>query len=309
MIFLFGLNFQKISYTYHCGWVRWIGEGWENFSFHYPLEVKFGFGRIFLRFLFSTLLWRLEMRFDESPFPITHLDTISHFGRKILKYFFPTTHRTWEVRLGEKSQNFSEIILSLSYRGWFFCLTYFFKYFLHSPLRMKTAFLRKKRKSFEKNIFPLSDGREMLKQSIGWINFFVSTILLRKRKLFWRRYLKNISTFPTGHENPIWPNFFEKIKIFISLYLSGKNVNPHQCICRCHQKDKNDKVYQGQIPKVLLGKNSIKIHKKKFKNWPWYTLHTAAWVNLDEPLLPKVLLGDFFKNLLRESLYNDLNRG
>lgn len=288
MIFLFGLNFQKISYTYHCGWVRWIGEGWENFSFHYPLEVKFGFGRIFLRFLFSTLLWRLEMRFDESAFPITHLDTISHFSRKNLKYFFLLPNGHWNCVLA-KTLKFFEKNCSLASlprkRNPFFC------FHLHQKMPIPTTHWKRDRilNRISENFFP--------------------HLPLRMGTAFWRRYLKNISTFPTGHENPIWPNFFEKIIIFIPLYLSWKNVNPHQWICRCHQRDKNDKVYQGQIPKVLLGKISIKIHKKKFKNWPWYTLHTAAWVNLDEPLLPKVLLGDFFKNLLRESLYNDLNRG
>lgn len=169
------------------------------------------------------------------------------------------------MRLGEKSQNFSEIILSLSYRGWFFCLAYFLKYFLHSPLRMKTAFLRKKRKSFEKNLPIIGWPRNA--QAVHRVDkFFCIYYPTEEKKAVLAVIIEKISLHsPLDTKTRFGRTFFEKIKIFIPLYLSGKNVNPHQCICRCHQKDKNDKVYQGQIPKVLLGKNSIKIHKKSLR--------------------------------------------
>lgn len=186
----------------------------------------------------------------------------------------------------------------------------FFKIFLTLTTADENGVFTKKTKIFWKKYLPII-GWPRNAQAVHRVDkFFCIYYPTEEKKAVLAVIIEKISLHsPLDTKTRFGRTFFEKIKIFIPLYLSGKNVNPHQCICRCHQKDKNDKVYQGQIPKVLLGKNSIKIHKKKFKNWPWYTLHTAAWVNLDEPLLPKVLLGDFFKNLLRESLYNDLNRG
>lgn len=57
------------------------------------------------------------MRFDESPFPITHLDTISHFGRKILKYFFLLPNGHWNCVWAKTLKFFEKIALSLHYRG------------------------------------------------------------------------------------------------------------------------------------------------------------------------------------------------
>ena len=38
------------------------------------------------------------------------------------------------------------------------------------------------------------------------------------------------------------------------LYLSGKNVNPINAPADAIREIKNDKVYQSQMPKILLGK-------------------------------------------------------
>lgn len=130
----------------------------------------------------------------------------SAFGRKISKFF----------------RNYSFAFLPRM----IFLFDLFSKYFLHSPLRMKTAFLRKKRKSFEKNIFPLSDGREMLKQSIGWIIFCIYYPTEEKKAVLAVIFEKISLHSPLDTKTQFGRTFFEKIKIFIPLYLSWKKVNP-----------------------------------------------------------------------------------
>lgn len=159
----------------------------------------------------------------------------SAFGRKISKFF----------------RNYSFAFLPRM----IFLFGLFFKIFLTLTTADERCVLAKNLKIFlRKFSAPIIQWRWDAQVVHFWRNSPPSIHYQGKRSRFSGNIWKNISTFPTGHEKQIWPNFFEKIIIFIPLYLSEKNVNPINAPADAIREIKNDKVYQSQMPKVLLGK-------------------------------------------------------